>query len=262
MEVTFLNPGFDEILASIMEFQAEGENSFWSEPLYHFYPQLDRAYAESLPAPKRKKYIADTMWAVYQELEEILEEKAALYTKRWEKYKGQITGALSEAFETDCRDILNDLRAHVTLNPVCPRYLAERQFDIFYLNSDKGAIGLAIHEIIHFVWFIVWQRVFGDEPAEYERPHLKWILSEMAVEPVMRDERLCTINPYFPRENGGCVYPYFYDMVLDGKPVLDTLDGMFRRRESIEGFMKESYRYCQEHEAEIRRHIEAAEEHF
>ena len=72
MEVTFLNPGFDEILASIMEFQAEGENSFWSEPLYHFYPQLDRAYAESLPAPKRKKYIADTLWAVYEELEEIL----------------------------------------------------------------------------------------------------------------------------------------------------------------------------------------------
>ena len=75
-------------------------------------------------------------------------------------------------------------------------------------------------------------------------------------------ERLSSINPYFPREEGGCVYPYFYDMVLDGKPVLDTLDGMFRRRESIEGFMKESYRYCQEHEAEIRRHIEAAEEHF
>ena len=199
MEVTFLNPGFDEILASIMEFQAEGENSFWSEPLYHFYPQLDRAYAESLPAPKREKYIADTMWAVYQELEEILEEKAALYTKRWEKYKGQITGALSEAFETDCREILYDLRAHGHLEPgLRPRYLAERQFDIFYLNSDKGAIGLAIHEIIHFVWFIVWQRVFGDEPAEYERPHLKWILSEMAVEPVMRDERLRQHQPLFP----------------------------------------------------------------
>ena len=40
----------------------------------------------------------------------------------------------------------------------------------------------------------------------------------MAVEPVMRDERLSSINPYFPREEGGCVYPYFYDMVLDGKP--------------------------------------------
>ena len=78
----------------------------------------------------------------------------------------------------------------------------------------------------------------------------------------MRDERLSSINPYFPREEGGCVYPYFYDMVLDGKPVLDTLGEMFRRRESIEGFMQESYRYCQKYEAEIRRHIEAAEEHF
>lgn len=262
MEVTFLNPGFDDILTSIMEFQTEGESGFWSEPLYYYYPQLDRAHAESLPFPERKRYIAETMEAVYRELEGTLEEKAALYAGQWEKYKGQITDALSEAFGMDCGGILNDMRAFVTLNPVCPRYLDRRQFDIFYLNSEKGAIGLAIHEIIHFVWFTVWQRVFGDSPDEYERPHLKWILSEMAVEPVMRDKRLCTINPYFPRENGGCVYPYFYDMVLDGKPVLDTLDGMYRRRENIEGFMKESYRYCQEYEAEIRRHIEAAEEHF
>ncbi|MFR5786273.1 MAG: hypothetical protein ACLUHE_03445 [Christensenellales bacterium] len=49
-----------------------------------------------------------------------------------------------------------------------------------------------------------------DNYDEYERPSLKWILSEMVVESVMRDERLSSINPYFPRENGGCVYPYFF----------------------------------------------------
>ncbi len=28
--------------------------------------------------------------------------------------------------------------------------------------------------------------------------------SEMVVESIMRDRRLSSINPYFPRENGGC----------------------------------------------------------
>ena len=41
MEVTFINPGVDYMIQSIMHFQAEGEAEFWSEPLYHFYPQLD-----------------------------------------------------------------------------------------------------------------------------------------------------------------------------------------------------------------------------
>ena len=100
--------------------------------------------------------------------------------------------------------------------------------------------------------------LFGDDYDEYERPSLKWILSEMVVESIMKDERLSSINPYFPRENGGCVYPYFFDMTVGGEPILDTLDAMYRSR-NIEDFMLNSYAYCQEHEAEIREHILKAE---
>ena len=65
----------------------------------------------------------------------------------------------------------------------------------------------------------MWNRLFGDDYEEYESPSLKWILSE-------KDERFSTVNPYLPRENGGCIYPYFFDMTVDGRPVLDTLDAM------------------------------------
>ena len=187
MEVTFINHGVDYMIQSIMHFQTEGEAEFWSEPLYYFYPQLDRTFAASLPVAERRDYI-------------------------------------------------------------------EHCYDTFYLNSAKGAIGDGIHEIIHFIWFYVWNQLFGDNYDEYERPSLKWILSEMVVESVMRDERLSSINPYFPRENGGCVYPYFFDMMVDGKPILDTLDAMYKSQ-NIEDFMRNSYAYCQEHEAVIREHI-------
>lgn len=85
-----------------------------------------------------------------------------------------------------------------SLNPIEPRFLKEHCYDTFYLNSAKGAIGDGIHEIIHFIWFYVWNQLFGDNYDEYERPSLKWILSEMVVESVMRDERLSSINPVFP----------------------------------------------------------------
>ena len=80
----------------------------------------------------------------------------------------------------------------------------------------------------------------------------------MVVESVMKDERLSSINPYFPRENGGCIYPYFFDMVVDGKPILDTLDALYQSQ-SIEDFMRNSYAYCKEHEATIRAHIQNSE---
>lgn len=33
MEITFVNPGVDYMIQSIMHFHAEGEAEFWSEPL-------------------------------------------------------------------------------------------------------------------------------------------------------------------------------------------------------------------------------------
>ena len=258
MEITFVNPGVDYMIERIMEFQTEEESAFWSEPLYHFYPQLERAYATSLPFPERQEYIEQTMRAVYTDLEDTRNEKVVSYSRHWAVCKDQITAALSDAFGVDCASLFNDIRCNVSLNPIEPRFLKERCYDTFYLNSERGAIGGGIHEIIHFVWFYVWNRLFEDRYDEYERPSLKWILSEMVVESVMNDERLSSINPYFPRENGGCIYPYFFDMVIGGKPILDTLDAMYRSQ-SIGDFMRSSYTYCQEHEAEIRDHIRKSE---
>lgn len=258
MDITFLNPGADYTIGRIMAFQTEAESPFWSEPLYHFYPQLDRTHAASLPFPQRRDYMEGTLRAVYGTLEETINEKTAQYARHWDGCREQVTAALSDAFGLNCGDLFNDLRCNVTMNPIMPRFLTERTFDLFYLASDRGAIGLALHELVHFVWFHVWNRLFGDSYGEYERPSLKWILSEMVVEAVMQDERLRSINPYFPREQGGCVYPYFFSMVVEGRPILDTLDDMYKSQ-SMGAFMRSSYAYCQAHEAEIRAHIQTSE---
>ena len=54
MDITFVTPGVDHMIQRIMAFQSEDRSPFWSEPLYHFYPQLDKAYAVSLPFPERR----------------------------------------------------------------------------------------------------------------------------------------------------------------------------------------------------------------
>ena len=80
----------------------------------------------------------------------------------------------------------------------------------------------------------------------------------MVVESIMKDERLSSINPYFPRENGGCIYPYFFDMYVDDKPILETIDSLYVNN-PIEEFMAKSFDCCRKHEIEIRAHIEASE---
>lgn len=261
MELHVMIPDFQVMFNQIMDFQTEETSPFWSKPLFHFYPQLDAQYALSLPFEDRKRYFERTLRNVYEELKPTFQQKAELYQAHWETCKPQITAALSDAFGIDCDELFNDMQCQVSMNPISPRYLKEHTFTILYLNSEKGMIGLAIHEIIHFVWFFVWNRLFQDSYEDYESPSLKWILSEIVVDPIMRDPRLSSINPYFPLENGGCIYPYFFDMQVDGKLILDTLDTMYRSQ-PMEDFMKNSYAYCLAHEAEIREHIRRSEENF
>lgn len=79
----------------------------------------------------------------------------------------------------------------------------------------------------------------------------------MAVEPIMRDYRLKSINPYF--DGGGCVYPYFYTLKIDNKPILDILYEMYKEM-SIIDFMEKSYELCLKYESQIRNHISESEE--
>ena len=80
----------------------------------------------------------------------------------------------------------------------------------------------------------------------------------MVVETIMSDKRLSSLNPYFPKENGGSIYPYFQNMLVNSSPILDTIDALYHRN-SITDFMEEAYVYCLKHENENRKHIEVAE---
>lgn len=247
MQLIFHNPGFSYSVDSILELQREGQSDWWRDSLFAFYPQLNRAAYDALPPHARADYLRRGLLPVYDEQQ--LARKIEAYDAHWCAHRAQVEAALGDAFGDMAVQRLNDVRANITLNPICPRYLTSTSFDVFYLNSERGALGIALHEIIHFLWFSVWHEHFGDSAEEYETPHLKWVLSEMVVEPIMRDERLRSINPYF---EDGCVYAYFYDMKVDRQPILETLDGMYRAAPSMIEFMEQSLAFCHLHEDEIR----------
>lgn len=261
MHITYTNPGCEYSIESILLFQTGEETPFWSAPILHFYPQMDKAKLLTSDDVKKKEYLSTVFEQVYDAAKDEINRKVNDYNAHFAKYKKQIEDALSEAFDLDARSYFNDLTGNVTLNPICPRFLKAHSFDVFYKSSERGALGLSLHEVIHFFWFHVWNNHFSDAYEEYEAPSLKWILSEMVVEAIMGDRRLSTINPYFPRENGGCVYPYFQNMMINGTPILEEINALYQKN-AIKDFMECAYGYCQKHEAAIRSHIMKAENAF
>ena len=155
MDIRYTDPGFGYSIDSIFLFQTEDETPFWTDSLYYFYPQLDKARMTALSPADRRAYVADTLQGVYEQLQPELARKAQAYTAHWQAHRPQVEAAFSEAFETDTRLLFNDLQGRITLNPVCPRFLQEHAFDVFHLNSERGALGISLHEMIHFLWFRV-----------------------------------------------------------------------------------------------------------
>lgn len=152
MKILYKNPGFEHSIDSIMLFQADNQSPYWSDALLYFYPQVDKQKLMQLSFDTKKEYISERLYDVYhKEIKHEIDEKVDVYNNHFMKHKDQIEDALSEAFSIDTRTIFNDVIGNITMNPVGPRFLKEHYFDIFYKNSERGAIGVSIHEIIHYI---------------------------------------------------------------------------------------------------------------
>ena len=205
MKLEFVNPGFSYSLDSMMLFEESNQSDWWRDANFYFYPMLKKEELRALPMSERRAYYQSKLEPFWVEKQTEFAEKLDRWNAHWQKHEGVIAQALSEGFDRDLSGKLEKIQGRMALGNVCPRFLEQQAFDVFWMNSERGAMGISMHEITHFIWFDAWNKHFGDAPAEYEQPNLKWILSEMAVYPFLSDPRLIPLNPYYPEEKGGCV---------------------------------------------------------
>ena len=252
MKLTYKIPSFDYQVEHILYFINDEVSDWWLEGYLHFYPDINWNEVKVLPKKEKKAALENGLFPYYEKIQQELNQKIITYQTHWDTNEKGITQALEKAFKLDLQNKFNDMVGTITLNPICPRFLDTRSFDVFYLSSEHGAMGIALHEIIHFVWFDVWQNQFHDDVLHYESPHLPWIFSEMVVDCIMRDELLTSLNPY--TKDNHAIYDYFYDIIIDQVCIIDTLNELYQNN-NIHDFMSLGYEYCQKHEQIIRSKI-------
>ena len=251
MKLLYKDPGYKYSAESISEFIKQ--DGFWNEPIFHFYPEL-LSFKGKFNNDDNKDIVEEISGIVielYKSREKEIQSKLILYQENWDFYENLINEGFSSIFQFDTVEIFNDLICNVTLNPISPRYLEQRIFDTFYMGSPEGSIANALHEITHYLWFYLWNQKYRDSYEEYESPSLIWILSEAVVEQILNHEDFNRINPFHGNRNA---YPYFYNMVVKGKPFYDYLNDIYINN-SIGEFMDKSYQFMIENEKEIRSQI-------
>jgi len=241
--------GAEETIESILWFQTDDTTAYWREPLFRKYSFLDKEKGLNANWDDRKAYIEKELTGFYSSVQSELELKAEGFNKYWMEKSEAITEIFSETFGIDCRKILNDMTAEISLNPICPRFLEQNSFTVFYGDTPQEFLETALHEIIHFVWFHIWQKHFADDTDEYNAPHLKWLLSEMVVDTFVNNSKIGQL--FSEQARTKTVYNYFYTMTVGGQPILKALSDMYDDTKKIERFMELAYEYCQSNENEI-----------
>ena len=255
MKLRFVNPGFEYSIESISGRQAGDIQPEWADALLACYPQLDRNAAERMDPEEFGRYAADTLALDKDSLMAAADGRLPEYTKHWETHRTLIEDVFSDAFLLDFREKADDMTCRVTLDPAGKRDLAAGAFDVCWRNSARGMLALSVHEIGHILWFRVWHEMFGDDWAEYEKPSIQWIFSEIAMEFLLSDRRLKGLEPS-PLIT---LEPLVAALRLRDRRVLKDLESMYWSQD-IRSFMGSGYEYCREREGEIRRRILGMEE--
>ena len=255
MKLKWQQRDFEPDIDFIYYHQQDDTPMWWKKMLFNAYPSLDFEYAQSLPQEKRFEYLEHELQKIRNDRQAEIENSIHMFEDAWAPVAKNLNNAYSSAFDMDCSEIMNDMVAFVALNPICPRYLDDNSFSIYYNFEPNYAVSMALHEITHFVWFYTWQKHFQDDKSEYNFPHLKWLLSELVVETIIRNSEIAKLSP--PPQY--IAYNYFYDMDIDGKPIFKTLLDMYINRKSFTDFMECAYDWIKANEPELRAKIADAE---
>lgn len=203
---------------------------------------FDLKYLESLPQEQRRKEIYTLLENIYNEKLEQMQKAKCDVEKLFNESKDEIFSTIESVFNINLAE--KNIKAGIMFNQVCPRYLEEFAFEIYYGASAKYNLQTCIHEIIHFYYFEKWKEVFTNYDSKtFEAPHLIWLLSEMSIDAIFKSTSL----KKFLTDNMPA-YQYFYSASINGKPILLTLKNLFENN-SIENYFKKAMDFIYENKS-------------
>lgn len=194
---------------------------------------IEKKELHSLNNEDRYELIISKIKTIFTENIENLNVKAKNFENEWNSACCEIFDIYAKIFDLKFKDDTY-CQVNIGINPICPRYIQEKSFDINY--KQKSCIPIAIHELLHFYWFDYWnEHLYKLKDFEMENPTLTWAFSEIAIDTLVNCSPL--IKYFLNKE---VAYDYFYDIKYKDKPLVNVLRDLYCKNGlktyMIEGF--------------------------
>lgn len=130
----------------------------------------------------------------------------------------------------------------ISINPVCPRFLDNWSFSMFYnyKKMDK-AMEVIMHECCHFLYFDKWKKLYPKmDRKKFDAPYVEWHLSEIIAPIILNDKRMQKLlkqkTDFYPKHEALRIKdrsaPKYFTALYEKS---------IKKRKGIEVFLKEAY---------------------
>lgn len=162
----------------------------WGNKIIRKYPNLKNVF--NIKTKKnREKCIEEYILKFRDENKDIIKNQIKKYTKNWGKVEKQYLIILSEILNTPWPKNKKIIKAMISINPICPRFINNWSFALFYKQKRGHMKETIMHEVCHFLYFKKWKEVFPDAKRKtFEYPHIEWHLSEILAPIILNDPRI------------------------------------------------------------------------
>jgi len=141
---------------------------------------------------ERKKIISDYISEYRKKNSKIIKKHIVKYEKAWKKIEKPFFLELSNIIDMQWPKNQKIIKAYISINSICPRFLDDWSFTMYYNYPDiKEAMEIIMHECCHFLYFEKWKKVFPRmNRNKFESPHIEWQLSEIIAPIILNDTRI------------------------------------------------------------------------
>lgn len=163
----------------------------WGKYIIKKHPKIKRVFSFKTEA-EQAKFLKEYIVEFKKENQELIKKNKTKYQKEWQKNKKNFFIILSEIIQIGWPKNKKIIRAMISVNPICPRFLKDWIFSIFY-NYKKlsHALEVIMHESCHFLYFEKWKKVYPKMSLKkFESPHIEWHLSEIVAPIILNDSRI------------------------------------------------------------------------
>lgn len=212
----------------------------WGKYIIKKHPKINEVFglkSENEQLVFLKKYISNFR----EENKNKISENKIAYEKSWRLVEMDYFLLLTEILGTDWPEGRKEIKAMISINPICPRFLENWSFSMFFDYKKPGdAIETIMHESCHFLYFEKWKQVYPEtNPKRFESPYIEWHLSEIIAPIILNDQRVQKLL-----KQKAEFYEEHKAARIDGIPASEYFTLIYNQemqRGNFESFLKRSY---------------------